>query len=484
MGSSGGYGVAGFIEGECRRERLLLPDCLDDFVGEDNLVRAVDVFVDALDLSRLGFAGPAATGRPGYSPATMLKLYLYGYLNQVQSSRRLEREAGRNVECMWLTERLAPDFKTIADFRRDNGAAIRAVCHQFVILCREIGLIAGTTVAVDGSRFKAVNTRDKNYTPGAIRLRMEQVDASIARYLAMLDTADRQEDGAAEMRISWLSERLEALRRRMRELQAMEREVADAPDHQVSSTDPAARAMATNGKGTGTVGYNVQAAVDGKHHLIVAHEVTNVGHDRSQLANMARQTKAVTGADGLTVLADRGYFSGAEIVACEAAGVTPIVPKPLTSGAKAAGRFGKQDFIYQPETDTYRCPAGEQLIWRYTTVEHGLTLSRYWSSNCGACALKTMCTPSKQRRITRWEHEAVIEAMQRRLDAMPDAMRVRRSIVEHVFGTIKDWMGRGHFLTRRLPRVATEMSLHVLAYNLKRAAAVLGAPALAAAIRG
>jgi transposase len=476
--------VAGFIEGACRRERLLLPDCLDDFVGEDNLVRVADAFVDELDLLRLGFPGPAATGRPGYSPATMLKPYLYGYLNQVQSSRRLEREAGRNVECMWLTERLAPDFKTIADFRRDNGEAIRAVCHQFVILCREIGLIAGTTVAVDGSRFKAVNTRDKNYTPGAIRLRMEQVDASITRYRAMLDTADRQEEQVAETRLGRLSECLEALRHQMRQLRTMERAVANAPDHQISLTDPDARAMATNGKGTGMVGYNVQAAVDGKHHLIVAHEVTNVGHDRSQLANMARQAKVATGTDNLTVLADRGYFSGEEVVASEAAGITPIVPEPLTSGAKAAGRFGKQDFIYQPKSNTYRCPAGEQLIWRFTTVEHGMTLSRYWSSNCGACAMKAMCTPSKQRRITRWQHEAVIEAMQRRLDAMPDAMRVWRSLVEHVCGTIKDWMGRGHFLTRRLPKVATEMSLHVLAYNLKRAVAVLGAPALIAAMRG
>jgi len=367
--------VGGFIEGEGRRQPRLLPDCLDDYVDEENVVRVVDVFVDELDLPTLGFAGPAVTGRPGYSPATMLKLYLYGYLNQVQSSRRLEREAGRNVECMWLTGKLAPDFKTIADFRRDNGEAIRAVCRQFVTLCREIGLIAGGMVAVDGSRFKAVNTRDKNYTPGAIRLRMEHVDASIARYLGMLDTADRQEDQVADIRVNRLTERLEALRRHMRELRAMERAVADAPDHQVSLTDPDARAMATNGKGTGMVGYNVQAVVDAKHHLIIAHEVTNVGHDRSQLANMARQAKEVTGADGVTLLADRGYFSGEEVVACETAGITPIVPKPLTSGAKADGRFGKQDFIYQPETDTYRCPAGEQLIWRYTTVEKGLTLS-------------------------------------------------------------------------------------------------------------
>ena len=475
-----------FVEGCDRRQLALLPDCLDDYLTEDSPVRVVDVLIDELELVRLGFVGvvPEATGRPAYHPSTLLKIYLYGYLNQVQSSRRLEREAQRNIEVMWLTGKLAPDFKTIADFRRNNGEAIRAVCRQFVLLCRGIGLIGGATVAVDGSRFKAVNTRDKNYTPGAIRLRMEQVDASIARYLGMLDTADRQEDRVAELRVARLSGRLEALRHQMRQLQAMEQTVAEAPDHQVSLTDPDARAMATNGKGTGMVGYNVQTVVDAKHHLIIAHEVTNVGHDKHQLANMTRQATKVTGADGLTVLADRGYFSGEEVVACEAAGATPIVPKPLTSGAKADGRFGKQDFIYQPETDTYRCPAGERLTWRFTAVEHGLNLSRYWSSNCGVCAMKAKCTPSKQRRITRWEHETVIEAMQRRLDEMPDAMRVRRSLVEHVFGTIKDWMGRGHFRTRRLANVRTEMSLHVLAYNLKRAIAVLGAPALIAAMRG
>lgn len=475
-----------FVEGSDRRQIALLPDCLDDYVREDSAVRVVDVFIDELDLAALGFAGvvPEATGRPSYHPATLLKIYLYGYVNQVQSSRRLEREAQRNIELMWLTGKLAPDFKTVADFRRDNGEAIRAVCRQFVLLCRGIGLIGGATVAVDGSRFKAVNTRDKNYTPGAIRLRKDQVDASIARYLEMLDTADRQEDRVAELRVARLSERLEALRRQMRQLQAMEQAVAEAPDHQVSLTDPDARAMATNGKGTGMVGYNVQTVVDDKHHLIIAHEVTNVGHDKHQLANMARQAKEMTGSNELTVLADRGYFSGEEVVACEAAGAIPIVPKPLTSGAKADGRFGKPDFIYQPQTDTYRCPAGEQLIWRYTNVERGLTLSRYWSNNCGTCAIKARCTPSRERRITRWEHEAVIEAMQRRLDEMPDAMRIRRSVVEHVFGTIKDWMGRSHFRTRRLVNVGTEMSLYVLAYNLKRAIAILGVPSLIAAMRG
>ena len=472
-----------FIEGCDRRQRLLLPDCVDDYVGEDSPVRVVDAFIDELDLGELGFAGPAATGRPGYHPATLLKLYLYGYLNQVQSSRRLEREAGRNIECMWLTGKLAPDFKTIADFRRDNGEALRAVCRQFVILCRELGLIAGGTVAVDGSRFKAVNTRDRNYTPGAVRRRIEQVDASIQRYLQMLDTADRQEGEEVELRTARIGDRLDALRRQMQELRSMERALETAPDRQISLTDPDARAMATNGKGTGLVGYNVQAAVDTAHHIVVAHEVTNVGHDRQQLANMARQAKAATGVDALTILADRGYFSGEEILACEGEGVTPICPKPLTSGAKADGRWGKQDFRYEADTDTYRCPAGEQLTRRFSSVENGLMMQVYWADACAGCQVKGQCTTGKERRIRRWEHERVVDAMQARLDRMPEAMRVRRRTVEHVFGTLKDWMGRSHFKTRTLDRVGTEMSLHVLAYNLKRAVAVIGTRQLIAAIK-
>lgn len=476
--------MARFIEGCDRREVQLLPDCVDDYIAEDSQARVIDVFVDELDLGGLGFGDAAATGRPGYHPATMLKLYLYGYLNQVQSSRRLEREAGRNLELMWLTGRLAPDFKTIADFRRDNGEAIRATCHQFVVLCRELGLIAGGTVAVDGSRFKAVNTRDRNFTPGAIRRRMEQVEASIERYLGMLDTVDRQEDEVAQVRTTRLGERLEALRRQMRELAAMESAVAETPDRQISLTDPDARAMATAGKGTGLVGYNLQAAVDTDSHMIVAHEVTNVGHDRSQLANMGRKAREATGSESLTVLADRGYFAGPQVLACEEAGITAICPKPLTSGSKANGRFGKQDFSYDKTSDSYRCPAGEALPRRFTTVEQGMQLHAYWSSRCGSCAIKRQCTSGKERRIKRWEHEHVIEAMQARLERMPDAMRVRRRTVEHVFGTIKDWMGRSHFKTRTLDRVGTEMSLHVLAYNMKRAFNMIGAQKLITAMQG
>lgn len=473
-----------FIEGCDRRQKLLLPDCVDDYVAGDSPVRVIDAYIDELNLMALGFADPAVTGRPGYHPAMLLKLYVYGYLNQVQSSRRLEREAGRNVELMWLTGKLAPDFKTIADFRRDHSAAIQAACRRFILLCRNLGLIAGGTVAVDGSRFRAVNARDRNFTPATIRRRMEQVNASIERYLGMLDTADRQEDEVAELRTARLTERLGELRRQMRELEAMEEAVAATPDRQISLTDPDARAMASAGKGTGLVGYNLQAAVDTESHIVVAHEVINLGHDRTSLANMGLQAREATGTGTLTVLADRGYFSGPEVLACEEARVTPICPKPLTSGAKAEGRFGKQDFVYQPESDTYRCPAGDTLVWRYRNVEHGLTLNRYWSSNCGTCALKAKCTPATERRITRWEHEHVIEAMQDRLDRMPGAMRVRRRTVEHVFGTIKDWMGRSHFKTRQLGNVGTEMSLHILAYNIKRAIALLGVPGMLAAMQG
>ena len=475
-----------FVEGEDRRQGVLLPDFLDDYVSDENPVRAIDVFVDELDLAALGFEGviPEATGRPGYHPGVLLKIYVYGYINQVASSRRLEREAGRNVELMWLTGRLAPDFKTIADFRKDNGPAIRAACRQFVELCRRLELFTHAVAAIDGSRFKAVNTRDRNFTRASIQRRMEQVEASISRYMAALETADRQDGELAEAKAVRLKEKIAALREQMRDFQALEVQVHAAPDQQISLTDPDARAMATNGKGTGMVGYNVQTAVDAKHHLIVAHEVTNVGHDRSQLSNMAALAKDAMGVENLEVLADRGYFDGEEILACEPLGVTPILPKPLTSGAKADSRFGKQDFVYIPEDDVYRCPAGQRLVRHMTSVERGLTLHRYWDlASCRACAIKSRCTTSKERRITRWEHEAVIDAMQERLDRKPDAMRIRRATAEHPFGTMKAWMGATHFRMKTLEKVKTEMSLHVLAYNLKRMISIFGVGPLMVAIR-
>lgn len=466
-----------FVEGEDRSQSTLLPERLDDYVTEDNPVRVVDVFVDNLDLTALGFerAIAQATGRPGYHPATLLKIYIYGYLNRVQSSRRLEREAQRNIELMWLTGRLSPDFKTIADFRRDNGAAIRRVCREFVVLCRRLDLFSQALVAIDGSKFKAVNNRDRNYTRAKVQRRIEQIEESVARYLSELDSADRQ--GAApvaEARTTRLREKVEKLQSEMQRMQALAKEVEAAPDQQISLTDPDARSMATSGKGTGTVGYNVQTAVDAQHHLIVDHQVTNIGNDRSQLATMAKRARTAMQAEHIEVVADRGYFSGEEIVACEEVGITAYVPRPQTSNNQAKGLFGKRDFVYLPETDSYRCPAGQSLIWRFTTVEKGLTLHCYWSSACKACPLKTQCTSSPQRRVKRWEHEAVIDAMQQRLDQDPDKMRIRRQTVEHPFGTLKAWMGSTHFLMRTLNHVSTEMSLHVLAYNLKRVMKILG----------
>ena len=475
-----------FVEGVDRGQSTLFPECLEDWIEEDNPVQVIDVFVEELDLGALGFASvdPAATGRPSYHPSVLLKLYIYGYLNRVQSSRRLEREAGRNVEVMWLTGRLVPDHKTIADFRKDNGAAIHKVCARFVELCRGIGLLTTASVAIDGSKFKAVNTRDRNFTRAKMDRRKAQIEESVSRYLHQLDSADRQEPSQAlAMKVTRLKEKIARLHLEMQRLTALDARMRATPDHQISLTDPDARSMATSGRGSGVVGYNVQAAVDTSHHLIVTHEVTNVGNDRAQLSPMAEQTKVALNVDKLEVVADRGYFSSNQILACDQAGITVTLPKPLTSGVKAKGKFGKQDFRYVEQEDVYICPAGERLTYRFTREEHGLALRRYWTTVCPTCAIKEQCTTAKERRITRWEHEHLLEDVQRRLDAHPEKMRTRRETVEHPFGTIKARMGATHFLMKTLPCVRTEMALHVLAYNMTRVMNVLGAGPLMAAMR-
>ena len=474
-----------YVEGQDRTQSVLFPERLDDWIHEDSTVRVIDVFVDELDLRKLGFerADPAVTGRPAYSPSTLLKIYVYGYLNRVQSSRRLETEAQRNLELIWLTGRLAPDFKTIADFRRDNGEAIQKVCKEFVLLCRQMQLFADATVAIDGSKFKAVNNRDKNFTDRKLAARMQQVEESIAHYLDELDRADRQPAEVPAVRVAHLKDKLATVRAQAQKLAEIGNRLEAAPDRQVSLTDPDARSMATSGRGTGIVGYNVQTAVDTKHHLIVEHEVTNLGHDRTQLEPMARRTRDVLQGDSLTVLADRGYFSGEQILGCEQVGIATLVPKPLTSGSKADGRFGKRDFVYDAERDEYRCPAGERAIWRFSTVEKGMTIHKYWTSACPQCPLKTQCTPAPYRRVERWEHEDVLDTMQARLDRMPQASRLRRQTAEHPFATLKAWMGSSHFLTKTLPKVRTEMSLHVLAYNMKRMMTIFGVQPLLQAMR-
>ena len=475
-----------FVEGLDRSQSTLFPECLQDWIAEDNPARVIDVFVDELDLGDIGFSGvdPEVTGRPSYHPSVLLKLYIYGYLNRVQSSRRLEREALRNVEMMWLLGRLAPDHKTIADFRKDNGPAIKKVCARFVELCRQMGLLTKASVAIDGSKFKAVNTRDKNFTKGKVERRRQQLEDSVARYLAQLDTADLQDPSEALVaKTAHLKDKLAKLASEMQKLEAYEKAMMASPDQQISLTDPDCRSMATSGRGSGVVGYNVQVAVDTEHHLIIAHEVTNSGSDRAQLANMAMQAKAVLGVDKLEAVADRGYYSGEEIKACEDAAIAVTLPKPVTSGMEAKGQFGKHDFVYLADDDAYRCPASEVLSYHSATVDDGRAIRRYWTHACVTCPLKARCTKAKYRVISRWEHEYVMEAAQKRLDENPQAMRQRRETVEHPFGTLKMRMGATHFLMKTLPRVASEMALHVLAYNMTRAMSIMGVRPLMAAMR-
>jgi len=472
--------MSGFIEGENRNQATLFPERLDDYVGEDHPVRVIDVFIDDLDISGLGFkAEPAATGRPGYHPKMMLKLYVYGYLNRVQSSRRLEVEAQRNIELMWLTGRLAPDFKTIADFRKDNGEAIRLVCREFVMLCKKLNLLSEKLVAIDGSKFKAVNSRDRNFTRAKMKRRLEAVESAIERYLARLDQADRAEPPADDAKT--MQDKVAKLREEMARLKKLEVRMLEAPDKQLSLTDPDARSM--NSRGSGVVGYNIQSAVDSKHHLIIAHQVSNVGSDRKQLSPMAKEAKTVLGAKKLKVVADKGYYSGNEIRDCALAGIVAYVAKPRTSPNKAKGQFDRSAFKYIKDDDEYECPAGERLTCRTETTEKGKEINRYWTSACSGCAIKSQCTTANERRVSRWVHEEVLERAAKRLRRKPEVMLARRSLVEHPFGTLKSWTSSTHFLTRRLSGVSTETSLQVLAYNMKRAINLVGTQKIMAMIR-
>ena len=469
--------MSGFIEGENRFQSTLFPERVDDYVDEDSVVRVIDVFIDRLDISGLGFKAEAAeTGRPGYHPRTMLKIYVYGYLNQVHSSRRLEREAQRNVELMWLSGRLAPDFKTIANFRKDNGEAIRLVCREFVMLCRKLNLL-GDTLAIDGSKFKAVNNRDKNFTRAKMKRRLTEVEASIDRYLGELDNAD---ESAPPEDTRSLKDKLAALTEEMDRLKKFEVRMLEAPDQQLSLTDPDARSMKS--RGGGIVGYNLQTAVDVKHHLITVHEVTNVGSDRRQLTKIAKQAKAALQIKDLKVIADAGYYNGDELRSCEDHNITAYVPHSATSHNKAKGQFDRAEFHYIEKDDEYECPAGERLIHRFTRTEKGKEIRRYWSSACPSCPIRAQCTTGKNRRVSRWVHESVVERAAARLAAKPDAMKIRRATVEHPYGTLKAWMGSTHFLTKTLSHVSTEMSLHVLAYNMKRVINLIGTKRLLEAI--
>lgn len=478
----------GFVQGLHREQMVMFPELLDEYVADDNPVRFIEAFVESLDLQKLGFerAVPAETGRPPYNPGDLLKLYIYGYLNRIRSSRRLETEAKRNVEVMWLLGKLAPDFKTIADFRRDNGEPIRAVCREFTLLCRSLGLYSGELVAVDGSKFKAVNSRERNFTQGKLKAQKKRVEEKIERYLQELDENDAQETDSKKWTKEELQEKIEWLQKRKETYEELQQEVDESGENQISMTDPDARSM-TLGSNRGTmVAYNVQISVDAKHKLIVDHEVTNECNDMNQLSAMAVRAKEVLEVDSLEVVADAGYYNSQEIKDCTEQDIVAYVPQTNSSTNKKAGLYTKEDFRYDAENDCYWCPAGEALRFsRRGTNRHGRTMRYYTTKACSTCSLKSKCIRSKGcRRIQRWEHEEVLEDLTQRLRAKPDKIKQRKALVEHPFGIIKWSMDQGYFLTRRLFKVRTEMSLTMLAYNMKRVMGLMSIEQLLAALPG
>ena len=473
------------ITGEDRSQLLLLPDTVDDYVGPDNPVRFIDAFVDGLDLEAAGFqrVRPNDKGRPGYDPADLLKLYIYGYLNRIRSSRRLETETHRNLEAIWLLRQLKPDFKTIADFRRDNRHAFRAVFRQFVRLCRELDLYGRELIAVDGTRIKAVNHRDRNFTRAKLKTDLQRIDDRLDRYLDQVNEADADDAGGRAAAVADLQEKIASIRKRKETLEGHRQTLDDTGEAQLSLTDPDSRSM-HSGTRVG-VGYNVQIAVDTKHNLIAEQQVHSKVADLGLLAETATAARENLAVDEIDAVADRGYYKIEDIEDCEAAGITPYVPKPDRSTASRSGHFPKSDFQYADATDTYRCPAGERLVPLYRRSvgksRTGTYLVSYANrAACRGCGLRERCTKNTYRSITRFENEATMERMANRLAARPEVMDRRRESVEHPFGSIKQWMGQGAFLTRRLGNVRGEFSLTALAYNMRRAINLVGIPALIA----
>lgn len=466
----------GYIEGQDRKQTVLFPEVLDDYISEENAVRFIDVFIEGLDLSELGFlkAMPKETGRPPYDPGDLLRLYVYGYLNRTRSSRRLETEAGRNVELMWLMRKLRPDFKTIADFRKDNAQGIKQVCREFTLWCKRLELFGGELVAIDGSKFRAVNSPKRNFTQKKLRRMLTEIDGKIEEYLKQLDQQDQQEAGQQGLSPERLKEKIGRYKERREQYEQIKSNLEQSEESQVSLTDPESRLMRV-GHGV-EVSYNVQIVVDHKHKLVVEHEVSNEVTDQGQLSAMAKKAQERLGVQTLEVVADRGYYNGGEVKACEESGMTVYVPKPNNSSNLKRGLFTKEDFIYEPQKDCYRCPAGKELSYRYQTLEQGRLMRSYAISGCKSCELRSGCSINKKgiRSIKRWVDEAILEAMARRIADQPEKVELRKCLAEHPFGTIKRAMNQGYFLMRGLSRVAAETSLTILAYNLKRVMNILG----------
>jgi transposase len=465
-----------------RSQTLLFPERLEDYIAAENPVRFLDAFVGSLDLHMLGFAKArcADTGRPPYDPAVLLRLYLYGYLHRVRSSRLLEAECHRNVEVIWLTGKQTPDFKTIADFRKDNLAPLKAVARQFTLLCRKLDLFGGELLAIDGSKFAAVNARDQNFNAEKLQDLIARADARLAEYLQQLDTADTAEPGTPAQSRTGLAAKIAALQERQdwhKELLAQ----LDAEQKQVSVTDPDTRKMPTT-HGT-VVGYNAQLAVDAKHKLIAADDVTNEVADYQQLANVALTAKANLEIKQAEVVADAGYYNAAEVSRCVEQNLTPYLPKADTSANTARGLYGKSRFQYDSGKDVYVCPAGAALTYRFSTYELGRELKYYRASGCKPCALKSQCTRNKANRtITREANEHLMEAMAVRMQQQPEKFKLRKTLAEHPFGTIKRWFGYTHFLLKGLPKVQCEWSLTTLTYNLKRVLNLVSFAKLMAAV--
>jgi transposase len=469
------------ITGHDRSQALLLPESLDDYVGTDNPVRFIEAFVDGLDLAAAGFARVQAkpTGRPGYQPADLLKLYIYGYL--IRSSRRLEAETRRNIEVIWLLRHLKPDFKTIADFRSGNRNAFRPVFRQFVLLCRELDLFGRELLAVDGTRIKAVNNKDRNFTRASLTKFIELADAKLDDYLQRLDQSDAIEHKTGGSRVRNLAEKIAAIRKRRTRCKDMLAELDRTGEDQISLTDPDSRAMAAHTHVA--VGYNAQIAVDTRHKLIVEQQVTNQVIDMGLLAQTAEPAKEVLGVETIAVVADKGYFKIEDIEACEKAAIVPYVPRPQRGPSVKAGLFRKDEFSYDAASDSYVCPAGQRLHPYSSSLLRSLTKTNYVNKlACDDCAIRSRCTGGKFRTVSRLENEAVLDRMQARLAKHPDVLDRRRETVEHPFGTIKQWMNQGAFLMRGLDKVRAEFSLTALAYNLRRVLNIVGVADLMAVV--
>ena len=465
-----------------RSQTLLFPEVLEDYIGLENPVRFLDAFVASLDLHTLGFAKArcADTGRPPYDPAVLLKLYLYGYLHRVRSSRLLEAECHRNVEVIWLLGKQMPDFKTIADFRKDNLKPLKAVARQFTLLCRKLELFGGELLAIDGSKFAAGNARDQNFNAAKLQELIGRADARLSEYLKALDRADATEPGGAALTKQELEQKIAALQER----QDWHKELLgqlDEEQKQISVTDPDTRKMPT-AHGT-VVGYNAQMAVDAQHKLIAADDVTNEVTDFKQLANVALEARANLELQRAEVVADAGYYNAAEVSRCVERGITPYIPKADTSANTARGLYGKSRFQYDAAQDVYVCPAGAELTYRFAKYELGRELRYYRATGCKQCALKSRCTRNQANRtITREENEHLMEAMALRMKAQPQKFKLRKTLAEHPFGTIKRWFGYTHFLLKGLAKVRCEWSLTTLAYNLKRVLKLVSFAKLMAAV--